>query len=183
MLKLLVTGIAAKYFDPLMVPPAWLAVIVQVPTLSSLTILPVTVHILVVLDVYATASLDDAVAFRVNDLAVTFLLVIAGNVIVCFLVTTLVAVGVRVTVATRVGVAVGRTLAKSPKLTGITLVTVSSTIVRTSLAAVLPLIVTVQLAPAAMVLAQVVVWVKADPLIPIDVTVIGLADVFVNVML
>lgn len=177
MLKLLVTGIAAKYFDPLMVPPAWLAVIVQVPTLSSLTILPVTVHILVVLDVYATASLDDAVAFRVNDLAVTFLLVIAGNVIVCFLVTTLVAV------ATRVGVAVGRTLAKSPKLTGITLVTVSSTIVRTSLAAVLPLIVTVQLAPAAIVLAQVVVCVKADPLIPIDVTVIGLADVFVNVML
>ena len=63
------------------------------------------------------------------------------------------------------------------------MVTVSSTIVRTSLAAVLPLIVTVQLAPAAMVLAQVVVWVKADPLIPIDVTVIGLADVFVNVML
>lgn len=160
-----------------MVPPAWLAVIVQVPTLSSLTILPVTVHILVVLDVYATASLDDAVAFRVNDLAVTFLLVIAGNVIVCFLVTTLVAV------ATRVAVAVGRTLAKSPKLTGITLVTVSSTIVRTSLATVLPLIVTVQLAPAAMVLAQVVVWVKADPLIPIDVTVIGLAEVFVNVML
>jgi hypothetical protein len=160
-----------------MVPPAWLAVIVQVPTLSSLTILPVTVHILVVLDVYATASLDDAVAFRVNDLAVTFLLVIAGNVIVCFLETTLVAV------ATLVGVAVGRTLAKSPKLTGITLVTVSSTIVRTSLATVLPLIVTVQLAPAAMVLAQVVVWVKADPLIPIDVTVIGLADVFVNVML
>jgi hypothetical protein len=160
-----------------MVPPAWLAVIVQVPTLSSLTILPVTVHILVVLDVYATASLDDAVAFRVNDLAVTFLLVIAGNVIVCFLETTLVAV------ATLVGVAVGRTLAKSPKLTGITLVTVSSTIVRTSLATVLPLIVTVQLAPAAIVLAQVVVWVKADPLIPIDVTVIGLADVFVNVML
>lgn len=177
MLKLLVTGIAAKYFDPLMVPPAWLAVIVQVPTLSSLTILPVTVHILVVLDVYATASLDDAVAFRVNDLAVTFLLVIAGNMIVCFLVTTLVAV------ATRVGVAVGRTLAKSPKLTGITLVTVSSTIVRTSLATVLPLMVTVQLAPAAIVLAQVVFWVKADPLIPIDVTVIGLADVFVNVML
>ena len=160
-----------------MVPPAWLAVIVQVPTLSSLTILPVTVHILVVLDVYATASLDDAVAFRVNDLAVTFLLVIAGNVIVCFLVTTLVAV------ATRVAVAVGRTLAISPKLTGITLVTVSSTIVRTSLAAVLPLIVTVQLAPAAIVLAQVVVCVKADPLIPIDVTVIGLAEVFVNVML
>lgn len=45
--------------------PAWLAVMVHVPVLTTVTVVPDTVHTPVVVDAYETARLDDAVAVMV----------------------------------------------------------------------------------------------------------------------
>jgi hypothetical protein len=57
-----VTFVAALYS----LFPAWLAVMVHVPALSNVTMLPLTVHTVVVVDANDTGSPDDAVAVNVN---------------------------------------------------------------------------------------------------------------------
>ena len=46
--------------------PAWIAWIVQVPTATSVTVVPDTVHTAVVVEAKLTANPDDAVAVTVN---------------------------------------------------------------------------------------------------------------------
>ena len=45
--------------------PAWLALIVQVPTATNVTVVPETVQMLVVAEVKATVRPEEAVALRV----------------------------------------------------------------------------------------------------------------------
>jgi hypothetical protein len=104
----------------------------------------------------------------------------------------LVAVGIAVFVAVpgSVGVrgggtsvAVGRSPANSPKLTGIFLVIPPMTNVSSSLASVSPLLmVIVHVPPAGIVALQVVALVNAVPVSVIEVTPIELRDVFFRVM-
>ncbi len=107
------------------------------------------------------------------------------------LVGVLVAVGIAVFVAVpgsvgvRVGgtsVAVGRSPANSPKLTGIFLVIPPMTNVSSSLASVSPLMVIVHVPPAGIDALQVVTLVNAVPVSVIEVTAIELRDVFFRVM-
>ena len=54
-----------------MVPPTWLATIVHVPNVTSVTVpVDVTVHTLGVLDTYVTGNPELAVAPILNDAAV-----------------------------------------------------------------------------------------------------------------
>jgi hypothetical protein len=79
-------------------------------------------------------------------------------------------------------VAVGRALAESPKFTGIFFVIPPITKVSSSLASVSPLMVIVHVPPAGIVALQVVALVNAVPVNVIEVTVIGLVEVFLRVM-
>ena len=47
--------------------PAWSALIVQVPTVTKVTVVPETVQTLVVAEVKATASAEEAVALTVTE--------------------------------------------------------------------------------------------------------------------
>ena len=50
-----------------LVSPAWLALIVQVPTVTKVTVVPETVQTLVVAEVKATVSAEEAVALTVTE--------------------------------------------------------------------------------------------------------------------
>ena len=63
--------------------PAWLAAIVQVPNVKSVTDAPETVHTGVVVEVKATARPDEAVAEIVNGATTKLLAARAAKVIVC----------------------------------------------------------------------------------------------------
>ena len=62
MSKLWVTGVAAFQ----LLSPSWLAVIVQVPTLTRVTAVPATVHTPMVEDAKLTARPEEALALRVT---------------------------------------------------------------------------------------------------------------------
>lgn len=62
MLMVLVTLVAAVYVVPLFVPPAWAAVIRHAPGITTVTVVPLTVQILDVSEVYVTGNPDEAVA-------------------------------------------------------------------------------------------------------------------------
>jgi hypothetical protein len=78
-----VTVVAGAYFVPLFSPPAWAAVMVQVPNDTIVTVPSlVTVHTPVVLLVYVTAKPESLVPVRVNAAASWSTGLGAANVIV-----------------------------------------------------------------------------------------------------
>ena len=56
---------------------------VHVPAATTVTVLPLTVQMVVVVEVNVTGSPDDAVALIVNGATPSVTLAIAGNVMVC----------------------------------------------------------------------------------------------------
>ena len=73
------TGVASKMVSS----PAWLASIVQVPAVSSVTVLPLTEHTLDVCEAQVTVRPDDAVAPNVTGPAVSLMSLWPGKVMVC----------------------------------------------------------------------------------------------------
>ena len=65
-----------------LVLPAWLALMVQVPTVTKVTVVPETVQMLVVADVKTTVRPEEAVALIASGLRSKVLVEIAANVIV-----------------------------------------------------------------------------------------------------
>lgn len=78
-------AVADSYTIPPLVPPACVAVSVHVPGPTRVTVVPLTVHTLGVLDVYVTGKPDDAVAATAKLVVATGRGAIAGNVTVCVL--------------------------------------------------------------------------------------------------
>ena len=79
------TSVAASYRIPFNVPAPADALIVHVPGTILVTVVPLTLHTLGVLDVYVTGKPDEAVAATAKLVVATGRGAIAGNVTVCAL--------------------------------------------------------------------------------------------------